>query len=228
MGDYSSISNLVKKQFTRYIPENSKVLELGCGTGNILQSLSTLNKNYSFVGVDISPGMVNIARKKLPNVQFFTADMTTFHISQQVDCVICIFDSINHLTSFSKWQKLFKITYTNLKKNGVFIFDMNTVKRMEYLSTMPPYVKKLNKNTIACTKITKSAKFVYRGTYQFFSHIDKDSIQYTEEVVDESAFELEQVKESLEQYFTVMKMIDPVRKRVTKNSGRVFFVCRAK
>jgi SAM-dependent methyltransferase len=53
------------------IPTGARVLELGCGTGDLLAALEP-----SFgVGVDFSPGMIEEARKAHPGLSFFVGDI---------------------------------------------------------------------------------------------------------------------------------------------------------
>jgi SAM-dependent methyltransferase len=51
--------------------EGGRVLELGCGTGQLLNSL---NPSYG-VGVDLSANMISIAQKKYPNLEFIQGDL---------------------------------------------------------------------------------------------------------------------------------------------------------
>ncbi len=51
--------NLIK------IKENSKILDIGCGTGNLLKILEDENKNLEIYGIDISEKMLEIAKTKL-------------------------------------------------------------------------------------------------------------------------------------------------------------------
>jgi SAM-dependent methyltransferase len=53
------------------VGENARVLELGCGTG---QLLSALNPSHG-VGVDLSANVVNIAQKNYPNLEFIQGDI---------------------------------------------------------------------------------------------------------------------------------------------------------
>ncbi len=54
------------------LSQDTKILDVSCGTGQLLQKLSRKAKLY---GVDLSPEMVKIARKKLPpTVQLQAAD----------------------------------------------------------------------------------------------------------------------------------------------------------
>ncbi len=53
------------------VGEGKRVLELGCGSG---QLLNALNPSYG-VGVDLSANMLNIAQKKYPNLDFIQGDI---------------------------------------------------------------------------------------------------------------------------------------------------------
>lgn len=65
--------------------------------------------------------------------------MTDFTLPEPVDIVFCVYDSINHLLSFDKWIKTFKQVYANLNPEVLFIFDMNTLKKLEEISNQPAY-----------------------------------------------------------------------------------------
>ena len=59
------------RRYMRFVvPEGSRVLELGCGTGNLL---AQLNPSYG-VGVDISGRMIDVARDNHPDLNFVVGD----------------------------------------------------------------------------------------------------------------------------------------------------------
>jgi ubiquinone/menaquinone biosynthesis C-methylase UbiE len=66
------------------IPENSSVIEIGCGLGETLESL----KPSRGLGVDISPQMVKIARRRFPHLQFETGDFESLEIEEKFDYVV--------------------------------------------------------------------------------------------------------------------------------------------
>lgn len=94
----------LSKNYSFIIPEGARVLELGCGTGDLLNEV----KPQTGVGVDFSEKMIRIAREKYPDLTFVHADVITFKTEQEFDYVI-----VSDLLS-SLWdvQAMFK----NLKK----------------------------------------------------------------------------------------------------------------
>jgi ubiquinone/menaquinone biosynthesis C-methylase UbiE len=66
--------------FRRYVTPESRVLDLGCGTGANLDRLLRLGLPFGhYTGVDFSPNMLALARKRfgdLPGVTFLEGDVT--------------------------------------------------------------------------------------------------------------------------------------------------------
>ncbi|MFQ5953586.1 MAG: glycosyltransferase [Kiloniellales bacterium] len=60
------------RRYMRFlIPPQSRVLEIGCGTGQLLAALEPARG----VGLDLSPRMVEVARRKHPNLVFQVGDV---------------------------------------------------------------------------------------------------------------------------------------------------------
>ncbi len=90
----------LKRFFQFSIPENSSVLEIGCGTGDILNSI----KPYRGVGIDLSEEMLKIARNKYPALDFFQMDAENITLNEKFDYII-ISDTLGY---FEDIQKAFK------------------------------------------------------------------------------------------------------------------------
>lgn len=103
-------------------------LDLACGTGVFVNEISHLGIGSS--GLDICKEMVAEAKKKFPDCNFYVGDMTNFSFTKKFDLVTCLYDSLNHLTVFHKWESVFKNVYKNLDKGGRFVFDLNTTSKM--------------------------------------------------------------------------------------------------
>lgn len=85
-------------EFLRYnIPENSSVIEIGCGNGYLLEQL----KPSRAVGIDISPEMIRIAREKNPDYEFIEMDTDCITLNEKFDFVI-ISDTIGYFEDIQK------------------------------------------------------------------------------------------------------------------------------
>ena len=75
---------ILEKYFRFLIPENSRVLEIGCGAGDLLHAVAP---DYG-VGVDFSPGMLELARKLYPELTFHGQDAESLDLSETFDYII--------------------------------------------------------------------------------------------------------------------------------------------
>jgi SAM-dependent methyltransferase len=79
--------------YRKRVPTGASVLEIGCGTGTLLAGLRPARG----VGVDVSPGMVEIAAAKHPSLHFRVADAEAFDPGETFDFVI-VPDVVEHLS----------------------------------------------------------------------------------------------------------------------------------
>lgn len=75
------------------IPTGARVLEVGCGTGDLLAGLSP----SLGVGVDFSPEMLALAAERHPDLTFVLADAHALNLPPQTFDVIILSDTINDL-----------------------------------------------------------------------------------------------------------------------------------
>ena len=81
------------------VPENSSIIEIGCGTGNLLKNLNPARA----VGIDISPEMVRIAKINYPDYDFYVMNAEDVSLDEKFDFII-ISDTIGY---FKDVQKVF-------------------------------------------------------------------------------------------------------------------------
>jgi ubiquinone/menaquinone biosynthesis C-methylase UbiE len=67
------------------------VIDLGCGTGLLLELVDVPPARY--LGLDISPGMLERAREKFPGHRFVEGDMSNLHLvrDRSFDSAVCLF-----------------------------------------------------------------------------------------------------------------------------------------
>lgn len=100
------------------------ILDLACGSGELEWALR--ENNIKFTGVDISPGMIKVARKKYPRGDFIVGDAATIQLEKKFDMALLLFDSANHMSSLSHLLKVFRNVSRHLVPDGFFIFDFLT------------------------------------------------------------------------------------------------------
>jgi len=92
-----------------------KVLDLGCGTGRLIERLRGAGE---LIGADISEEMLNLARRKYPDVKFVQTDiLSTQFADEEFDVVVSAF-VIVHLKDL---RKAFNEVNRILKKDGIFV-----------------------------------------------------------------------------------------------------------
>lgn len=75
---------MLEKFFQFTVPKHKRVIEIGCGTGDLLHSLKP---SYG-VGVDIAESMLTQARKKYKQIHFIEGDVQNLPINESFDYVI--------------------------------------------------------------------------------------------------------------------------------------------
>lgn len=111
-----------------------RVLDLACGTGAV--SLILGARGYDVVGVDVSPAMIDQAKRKSPGisatVRFDVQDATDLNVAPPpFDVAISLFDSMNYILDPSKLMRAFAGVLRHLRPGGLFVFDINTVYALE-------------------------------------------------------------------------------------------------
>jgi ubiquinone/menaquinone biosynthesis C-methylase UbiE len=82
-----------ERYFRFLVSEGLSILELGCGTGDLLNSL----KPKRGVGIDFSHKMIDIAKKRFPHLEFHTADIEQMEGWDETFDVLIISDVVGHL-----------------------------------------------------------------------------------------------------------------------------------
>jgi len=96
------------------------LLDLACGTG---AHIAYLRSHYQVVGIDLDPQMVDIARRKFPEVSFHVADMMDFRLEQRFDAVVCLFSSIGYLKEEKRLINAVQNMVDHLKPGGVLAIE---------------------------------------------------------------------------------------------------------
>jgi len=117
-----------------------EILDLGIGTGETALGLLKKFPNASVTGIDLSPKMMAVAKRRLKyfskHVKFMEADMSEFLPQQKYDAGVSVL-AVHHLNGKEK-QKLFLKICNALKEKGIFVIgdliignNKKETKRME-------------------------------------------------------------------------------------------------
>lgn len=159
------------------------ILDLACGTG--IPSLLFAKRGYRIIGVDNSLPMLEVFKEKINKVNYdikiIHSDIRTFSVSEKVDAVVSLYDSINYLLIEDDLKSCFQCVLNNLNPNGIFTFDMNTIYCLESFwdnRETPRRVGDINsiwrnsydpKQRVSTLRLT-----VYTDERQYFEEIHKE------------------------------------------------------
>ena len=107
----------------RGIGPGSRVLEAACGTGRYL---ALLRAQYEVAGFDLSPQMLAVARRRLPGVDLWEADLALVspeQVGQGYDAVVCLFSGIGYLWPEPRLRAAIAGLARLLRPGGVLLLE---------------------------------------------------------------------------------------------------------
>ncbi|MFR1157888.1 MAG: class I SAM-dependent DNA methyltransferase [Coprococcus phoceensis] len=126
---YEEWEKYLKSLLYEYGVREGRVLELGCGTGNMTEILA--QSGYDMIGVDNAEEMLEIAIEKRMksglDILYLQQDMREFELYGTVKAIVSVCDSVNYILEEEELEEVFRLVNNYLDPGGVFIFDFNTV-----------------------------------------------------------------------------------------------------
>jgi SAM-dependent methyltransferase len=223
MGDRTDTSAYVRSLVERHRPGAATVLELACGTGSVLKYFG--EEGYAVAGIDRSEQMLEIARRKVPQAQLLRRDITRFRVPGRFDAVLCVYDSINHVIGFERWRRVFDRARAHLVEDGVFVFDINTERRLAELVSEPTWVRWFDENLVLVDVVERRDGVVWE--LRIFERTGPSNFELHCEDIPEVSYPAETISATLRESFSRVWIYDRERKRASARSGRLYFVCRA-
>jgi SAM-dependent methyltransferase len=222
MGDRTPEIDRIRRYISRHRPGARSVLELGCGTGALLAGLAG---SFSVTGVDRSPEMLTLAAGAVPGARLARADITAVTLPSQFDVVICMFDTLNHVTTVDGWLAVFRGAHEHLTDGGLFIFDVNTTGRLRRLCHAPPYLDEFDGNVVVMT-VKPGADGLVLWETRIFHHQVDDVYKLYHERIYELGVPLAQIHAALAGRFELLQEESLDGSEVSDRSDRVFFAYR--
>ena len=98
--------------------DNAKILEIGCGPGNITKYLLSERPDFDIFGIDIAPNMIELAKNNNPTANFAIMDSRQIdEIKTKYDAIVCGF-CLPYLSQTDS-RKLITDCYNLLNENGL-------------------------------------------------------------------------------------------------------------
>lgn len=96
------------------------LLDVACGTGGHLE---LLRNHFEAEGLDLSPEMLELARRRNPDVVFHAGDMTDFDTGRQYDVITCLFSSIGYVRTLENLNRAAACMARHLKLGGLLVVE---------------------------------------------------------------------------------------------------------
>lgn len=119
---FESIIELEK--FSRLLESGAEVLDVGCGAG-VPVTKFLVDEGYSVTGIDISDGMLSLAKKHVPEGSFLKTDMSDMEFPENSFDGIVSFYAIIHLPR-EKHADLYEKFIKFLKPGGVMLIGLGS------------------------------------------------------------------------------------------------------
>ncbi|MDI3297799.1 MAG: methyltransferase domain-containing protein [Bacillota bacterium] len=140
---YAEWIEYVQAILERFDARPSSVADLACGTGNT--TLPWARMGYRVYGVDRSPEMLEVARRKAEaerlEVTWVEADLRSFELPEPVELATCLYDSLNYLEDEEALEAAFRAAYRNLRPGGLLVMDMNTEYKLLHVEPETHYYR---------------------------------------------------------------------------------------
>lgn len=213
------------------------VCELGCGTGLLTRRFAAAG--FEMTGIDLSEDMLSIAMQKeleeqsdseeRVGIQYVCMDMCEFALPQKADAIVSLCDSMNYLLTEDELFMAFQCVKENLKKDGIFIFDMKSTYCYEIIMGDETRVEELDEGVLIWENtFFKEDAINQYGLTIFSKEPDSDLYRRTEEFHEQRAYEVSDVQKLLGK--AGLKLVATYGNRigepVKKESERFYFVVK--
>ena len=119
--DYQKEADSIKILINKYLKSNgNQLLDVGCGTGKHLEQFKD---EFICTGIDINNEMVEVARSKIEDVNFYQGDMVDFSLDVKFDIILCLFSAIGYVKTYARLEKTLKNFVYHLNKGGVLVIE---------------------------------------------------------------------------------------------------------
>ncbi len=195
--------------------KNKSVLCIGCGSGEECDYIKSLGVK-KIIGIDISKGLIDYAKKNYPDIEFYVMDM------EKLDFPKSSFDFVYSSLVFhylKDWTKALKSIYKVLKNNGILLFS--THHPMKYGAEKKRFK---DKRSILIGYIKYNDKKRYKTYGDYFSTRKIKDLWFNEFEISYFHRPLSSIiREILNSGFKIIDFIEPKPIDSAKSKDRMFW-----
>jgi SAM-dependent methyltransferase len=222
-GDSATEAAFIHDIIERRHSQAATLLDLACGTGSITALLAGV---YEVSGLDISPGMLAIAREKVRSgTELYLADMTNFRLAARFDVIVCAYQGINHLLSLAAWKSTFDRACEHLSRGGLFVFDIATLSHLQGMASIPQVVEEFAGNYLLI-RVRTTDGIVFDWDIEVYELQQDGRYRLLTQTVSLRSFSLPDIWEALRERFTSIEIVSDGNSADTQDEDRIWFVCR--
>ena len=129
---YAPEAARVKALLSRHgLSPQADLLVLACGTGG---HIPYFRDDYNVSGLDLSEDMLDLARKKFPDLVFHLGNLIDFELEADFDAMICLYGSIGFVKTVDNLRAAMKRMAAHLRPDGLaLITPWSTVEDFQDL-----------------------------------------------------------------------------------------------
>ena len=130
--DYAAVVDFYQQILEREGVCPRTCVDLACGTGSV--SVLLAERGMDVIGVDMSEDMLTVAFDKACGLdqppRFVCQKLQELRLPRGVDLAVCALDSLDYILDPRDCQEAIRRVYKVLNPGGIFIFDVNTPKKL--------------------------------------------------------------------------------------------------
>lgn len=194
--DYRAEAERVRQFIAQYKQTPGRdLLDVACGTGLHDQYLVQW---YRLEGVDLSAAQLAVARRRLPEVNFYQADMLNFDLGRRYHAVTCLFSAIGHIIGYGNLERAMARMAMHLHPGGVML-----VEPWLHPDMFKPGMIHVNHVQLPDVTVVRVSRSMRRGnvTDLTMDHYVSRGGQYQEPFTEHHTAEMY----TIDQYFSAMR-----------------------
>lgn len=171
----------VYAEFEKNLVKNTKILDLGAGTGRTYAYFN--EKGYQYIGLDFSEEMKKYAYKLHGEFPYIVDDMVNIkqHFkNNSIDAVFAVY-SLFHIPN-EDLKKLFSDIYDILKNDGIFLFTFQIGRGEEMADE--PYLEANGKKVLYMNYQTKEEIKSLLDLFSYQELFEKEKIETSDSAIN--------------------------------------------